>query len=156
MRKLQLEDPEMIVYGHLERGLTLDEMRQLDIIDLTMPVLKPYFEFLQESAESFFGNIVLFNPKEFLFFQYYIQDLTELAESWICIGKFIDSPLLLNLITGKVYIFLGYPSDFYYKELGGFEEFILKYVFGEKYSVLIPWTEEDDWCYFLKNILLVQ
>ncbi|MFB5764121.1 hypothetical protein [Paenibacillus medicaginis] len=155
MRKSQIENPETIVYGYISDGLTIEEQSQLDVIDFTLPFVKSYSEYLQESAESFFGSIVLFNPIDLHNFQYYIRELPGLSGDWICIGKVIDNSLLLNINTGQVHLFVGYPSQCYDKELGSFEEFILNYVFGEKYSSLIPWTDEDDWYFFLKNILLI-
>ncbi|RNB51439.1 hypothetical protein EDM57_22415 [Brevibacillus gelatini] len=154
MREIQIKKPETIIYGYISNGLTLDEQSQLNIIDFKLPSIRTYSEYLEESAESFFGNIVLFHPSDLYNFQYYVDEYPGLIGKWLCIGKIIDNPLLLNLNTGRVHLFVGYPSNCYDKELGDFEEFLRDYVFGEKYSSLFPWVDEDEWYFFLKNFLM--
>lgn len=152
LKKTLEEYPETFMFGYISDGTSFDKLKSKEFLfDFNKPILKPYIDFLEETAEAWFGNIVLFNLSILHEFQYYVEELQSLKEEWICIGKIISDPLLINNCSGEVHLFSGYPYSIIDKQLGSFEHFLLNYVFGKGYSELIPWIEEDDWYQFLEQ-----
>ena len=113
--------------------------------------LEAYYEVKDRYEELWFGDIVLwldeetFNERQIYLMLYGVPKKKE----WICIGEVQPYPLLLNAKTGIVSCVLnelGLKCEM--KEYVKFEEFIDKYVLGEKYLEL---GTDEEWYEFMKK-----
>ncbi|MCM0665512.1 hypothetical protein [Flavobacterium tyrosinilyticum] len=73
-------------------------------------------------------------------------------KSLISIGQILYEPLILDTISGNVYIFSRDDDDeMPMTKRGDLEYFLINYVFGDKYQEIIPDYEGDEWMLFLKH-----
>ena len=146
IRKVFKEDPDSTVIGKLTEGITNEEIRKNDnVITYNDTLFKEYYEFLNTSEESAFGAIVFFGYNELSKYQFYVEDIPRGFSQWVCIGKIMSDPIMLSKRNGEVYCFSGHPFEVIEKGFGNFDYFLFNYVFGEKYSEIIPGTDEDGW-----------
>ena len=62
---------------------------------------------------------------------------------------------VLNKTDTKVYRFYqGFEDDIEPDCFGDFDDFLLEYVFGDKYAKIIPKAYEDEWYRLLKKLNL--
>ena len=121
-----------------------------------------YSEFLRVSNGIRCGITELFSAEYIKKNQYTAEHIDGGKELWFCIGQVLYQPLLINLQNHNVYLF--YNSYFYddrtensYRNLGKFDDFLTDFIFGKRYSELIPdiKIEYDKWYIFLKEIHLI-
>lgn len=132
-------DPSTVIFAKLWDGIR-DE-----VIDNRFKI-KSYYNFLEESNGARFGLIDLFSSEMLAKSQYRVTDMQGGEENWMCIGQILYEPLVINRIDGKVYRFYqGGETDIAPDCFGSFEDFLLEYVFGEKYIEIVPNFEPDEW-----------
>lgn len=118
--------------------------------------LQPYYEFLRECNGARCGSIDLWSAEILLKNQYRVTEIPGGEDNWICIGQILYEPTVINKMDGKVYRFYqGHETDMPADCFGIFDEFLMRYVFGENYAEIIPDADEEEWYQFLKKINLL-
>ncbi len=136
------DDPSSIIYAEIEDVLSED-------VDISL-YTKLYRDFLQECNGARFGAIDIWGKDDFLQNQYRVMNIAGGNEEWICIGQVLYEPLVINKKDELVYLFYqGQESEITPLCFGSLDDFLLQYALGEKYSEIIPETEDDDWYIFL-------
>lgn len=148
--KLELrKEPSAIVIGKL------GDRNKNEILNDNLKI-QSYYEFLREYNGARFGSIDLWSSELLLKNQYRVTEIPGGEDNWTCIGQILYEPTVINKKDGKVYRFYqGHETDMQADCFGVFDEFLLRYVFGEKYAEIIPDAEEEEWYQFLKRINLV-
>ena len=144
--KLNL-DLTSIVYGELSKGNSsiINENEKLN----------EYFEFLKHCDGARFGGIDLWSYEELPSNQYRCADLCK-GEQLLEIGQILYEPLVINKINGEVgYLSQDKPNEIKYR-FGSFNNFLINYVFGIKYSEIIPDSHEDNWFDFIQTLNKIQ
>lgn len=136
---------EYIVLAHVE------EKSNNNLIDDYETSLGAYYEvknkydYLRFADVLFWADEETFNERQVYLMLYGVPKKKE----WICIGEVEPYPLLLNRKTGIVSCVvneLGLKCEM--KEYVKFEEFMDKYVLGEKYLEL---GTDEEWYEFMKE-----
>jgi hypothetical protein len=138
-------EPDGIIFGELHEGNHNAHSNH--------KILQRYFDFLKESDGARCGAIDLWSFNELDTNQYRVTELSGSIEKWFEIGQILYEPLVIDKISGEVYLFEGYP-DGEGRSFGDLEDFLLNYVFGGRYAEIIPNAESDEWYQFLKRINL--
>lgn len=154
MRKEIEDNLDTIVFAKISCGIKENELLGTSEL-LDNSKLTEYIDFLKESRDSAFGEVVLFSYSELQEYQYYIDELPDKYSDLICIGKILSDPIMISKKDGKVYWISGYPYLLNKKCLGNFNRFMMIYVFGRRYSQIIPWADEDEWYKFLRELRIV-
>ncbi len=143
-------DPSNITFGEISSGANNVDG---DIIPYE------YADFLHVSNGIRCGVAVLFGTESIPKEQYKAELIDGGKEQWFCIGLVLYQTLAINLQTHNVYLF--YDLYFYddrtenaYRNLGEFDDFLTDFVFGERYSELIPELKlkDDKWYNFIQKI----
>ena len=110
-----------------------------------------YYDFLKIADGLRAGTIDLWRYKDIDKNQYMITN----NANWICIGQIDYIPLMLKKDSNEVYIYNEFmEKDKQWQIISKFNEFITDYVFGEKYCMIVPNVNEDQWYQFIKNLKL--
>jgi len=142
-------DPDGVVIGKLRAG------RNLSLEDFDA-VLRPFIEFLQVCDGASCGAID-FRSSDVLKDQHFIDHLPGGERDWVHIGQAIYEPLVISRTDGGTYLFARDPEpERPVESFGDFDNFLLEYVFGEKYSAIIVDAEDDDWYRLLQRLGLAQ
>lgn len=108
-----------------------------------------YYDFLRNADGLRAGTIDLWGYKDLSRNQYMVQDKAK----WTCIGQIDYIPLMLKKDSNEVYFYNEMlEGDKQWILISCFYEFIIDYVFGEKYSMIVPNCIEDQWYKFIKSI----
>ena len=108
-----------------------------------------YYDFLRSADGLRAGAIDLWGYKDLNRNQYMVQDKIK----WICIGQIDYIPLMLKKDTNEVYIYNEIlEEDKQWILISYFNEFIINYVLGDKYCMIVPNYIEDLWYKFIKNL----
>ena len=148
--KLELsKEPLAIVIGKLGNG------SRNEVLNGNL-VIQPYYEFLRECNGARCGSIDLWSSEMLLKNQYRVTEIPGGEHNWICIGQILYEPTVINKMDGKVYRFYqGHETDMAADCFGIIDEFLMRYVFGNKYAEIIPDADDEEWYQFLKRINLV-
>lgn len=139
-----------------QNGIIIGELGEKNLmINNDNSILEEYFDFLRECDGARCGSIDFWSFKELSLHQYRIVNLATEGKCWIEIGQILYEPLVINKIDGKVYRFYQNQSIDKRECFGDFDNFLLNYVFGEKYSQIVPDTHDDDWYQFLRKLDLI-
>lgn len=129
----------------------MEEKLNGNLMDDCETSLEAYYEVKDKYEELWFGDVMLWVDEEtFEERQVYIM-IYEVPKQkeWICIGEVQPYPLMLNKKTGIIYCILSEPGlKCEMKEYVKFEEFMDKYVLGEKYLEL---GTDEEWYEFMKE-----
>lgn len=107
--------------------------------------LKKQYNYFRAGDVILWINEEVFKKRQIYTMMYNVPN----PEEWICIGEVEPYPLILNKKTGIVNCVLNEPGlDFEMKEYTKFEEFMNKYVLGEKYLEL---GTDEEWYEFMKE-----
>ena len=142
------EKPERIMIGWVHDGI-FDP-------DSTEENLYGYIEFLKVCDGASFGDICLFQLKDVIKYQFYVEILPGGRENWFAIGHVLDEPLILNKYSGEV--FRAYRDDYDhqpYEHFGQLDDFLLQYAFGKKYMEIVPADEDDEWIKLLLDLAII-
>lgn len=141
------KNPSLITAGKINNGIYKDGK--------DLPI-KPYREFLDVCDGARCGIVDLWSNENIKKNQYRVMNIDGGNEKWVCIGQILYEPLVFNLQDEKIYLFYqGYENEIKEKCFGNFDDFLLNYVFGEKYKELIFDMVNDEWYMFLTDIDLV-
>ena len=148
--KTELEkEPAAIIIGNLADGIQSKVFSD----DLN---IGEYYEFLRECNGARCGAIDLWSFEELLKNQYRVSEIPGGKDNWVCIGQILYEPTVINKADGNVYRFYqGHETNISADCFGNFDEFFMRYVFGDKYAKIIPDADEEEWYQFLKKIGLV-
>lgn len=139
-----------MTFGIIEDGITEDVLSiNQELINCSNQKTRQYVEFVQEVSGLSLGSIVLFDYQEIKNHQSLLGFLSDWEINWLCVGKIMSEPIGINKQDGKVYWFSEIPYSDEGLCLGTLNEFLEEYVFGRKYSEIIPWIDEDDWYQFM-------
>ncbi|RNB51437.1 hypothetical protein EDM57_22405 [Brevibacillus gelatini] len=158
VKKLLRESPSSLSFGIIEDGLNDDLISQNKklFIDSNEKVYE-YVDFIKDVSGFSLGSIVLFDFPRIHEFQNLLDFLPDWEKNWLCIGKIMSEPMGINKNDGSVNWFSEIPYDDEGMNLGTFNNFMKEYVFGEKYSEIVPWVDEDEWYQFMiKNKLITK
>ncbi|MDQ0178362.1 hypothetical protein [Bacillus chungangensis] len=151
MRAALESDPDGLIIGKFRSGKEIDS-------SIFKDATKEYADFLAISNGARCGSIDLF-PFEIMSesqsFLDLLENLEDAQEQWIYIGQVLYDPIIINKINGFVYHFYeGLPLE--KRECyGTFEEFLINYVFGKRYSEIIPDANNDEWYQLLKRLQII-
>lgn len=107
--------------------------------------LKQQYDYLRFAEIMFWIEEDTFREKQIYISMYNIQN----PEEYLCIGEVEPYPLIINKKDGIVSIVLNEPGlDCDIREYCGLEEFMNKYVLGEKYLEI---GSDDEWFEFIKE-----
>ena len=99
------------------------------------------------------GSIDIFGADIIQDYQFMVNNIPGGNDKWLYIGQILYEPVVINKIDSKVYRFFRGNEDINTADcLGLFDEFLLNYVFGDKYAEIVPDAEDDEWYRFLKKI----
>ncbi|MDG0872237.1 hypothetical protein FLT15_24985 [Paenibacillus thiaminolyticus] len=143
-------DPDGPVIGKIRSG------KEVDFEKIKGP--KDYYDFLGISNGARCGAIDVFPFETMSGSQSlleFIENPEDAKEQWIYIGQTLYEPLLINELDGLVYQFYEGPPLEKGECYGTFDCFLLNYVFGKKYSEVIPDADNDDWFQLLKKLQIV-
>lgn len=131
--------------------VSVEEKFNENSIDDCEAGLDIYYEVKNKYEDLRFGDVVFwvdeetFNERQIFIMIYGVSKKKE----WICIGEVEPYPLMLNIKTGIVNCVLSEPGlKCEMKEYVKFEEFLDKYVLGEKYLEL---GTDEEWYEFMKE-----
>lgn len=142
------KDPSSIIIGKICDG-NKNETLNCD------PKVQLYYDFLKECDGASCGSIDFWNSEMVLNEQYKVTDMPGGRENWFCIGQILYEPIVLNKTDTKVYRFYqGFEDGIELDCFGDFDDFLLEYVFGDKYAKIIPEAYEDEWYRLLKKLNL--
>lgn len=140
------KDVSSVIFGELNDGVVCDENLRI----------KPYCDFLNVCNGASCGDIDLWSNEDIGQNQFRVTDLDGGSEKWVCIGQILYEPLVINLDSEEVYLFYqGHEKEIEGKCFGKFDDFLMEYVFGEKYAEIIPDVQDDEWYSFLRRINFV-
>ena len=131
--------------------VSVEEKLNENLIDDCNTDLDIYYEVKNKYDDLRFGDVIFWVDEEtFKERQIYIMIYeVQKPEEWICIGEVEPYPLMINTKTGIVNCILSEPGlECEMKEYVKFEEFMDKYVLGEKYSEL---GTDEEWYEFMKE-----
>lgn len=130
--------PESIIFGKINAGNPLVEEHGI------------YYDFLKISDGLRAGSIDLWSYKDLARNQYMLSDLT----GCLCIGQVDYVPLVLKQDSDDVYIFNGeLEKNRQWIFISNFNDFIINYVSGIKYDLIVPDCKEDLWYKFIKTVM---
>ncbi|MBE6842549.1 MAG: hypothetical protein E7510_06920 [Ruminococcus sp.] len=139
-------DPDGIIIGKIRNGNTEQS-------DNSNPKIQSYFDFLKECNGVRCGSIDIFGADIIQDYQFMVNNIPGGNDKWLYIGQILYEPVVINKIDSKVYRFFRGNEDINTADcLGLFDEFLLNYVFGDKYAEIVPDAEDDEWYRFLKKI----
>ncbi|OAB38856.1 hypothetical protein [Paenibacillus glacialis] len=139
-----------MTFGIIEDGITVDALSvNQELINGSNQKFQQYVEFVQVVSGFSLGSIVLFEYPVIKDYQNLLDFQPDWETNWLCVGKIMSEPLGINKMDGNVYWFSEIPYSDEGLCLGTFNEFLEEYVFGNKYSEIIPWVDEDDWYQFI-------
>ena len=148
LRRIQLvrvalsSNPRGLLIGTLRGGIALSPEEYDE-------VLRPFIAFLQVCNGGSCGAID-FGSVDLLQDQHFIGHLPGGESAWFHIGQVVYAPLVISRTDGEVYLFSRDPEpEVPQVSLGAFDDFLLDYVFGEKYRLIVTGAEKDDDWYFL-------
>lgn len=143
------KEPSSIIIGKLGNAIINEEINGNFKI-------QSYYDFLKECNGARCGSIDLWSFEMLLKNQYRVTEIPGCKDTWLCIGQILYEPIVVNKIEGKVYRFYqGHETDISADCLGSFEEFLMMYVFGNKYAEIIPDADKEGWYQFLQKINLI-
>jgi len=157
-KNLLREDSSSLTFGIIEDGITEDMLSQnKELFTDSDKKIGQYIDFMKEVSGFSLGSIVLFDFCHIRDFQYLLDFIPDWKSKWLCIGKIMSEPIGINKEDGNVYWFSEIPYNDEGMNLGEFIPFMEKYVFGHKYSEIIPWVDEDEWYQFMiRNRLIYE
>lgn len=118
--------------------------------------IQEYYDFLGECDGARCGSIDFWSFEMLLKNHYRVSEIPDGEDNWVCIGQILYEPIVISKIDGNVYRFYqGHETDTEADCFGSFDEFLMRYVFGDKYAEIIPDASEEEWYQFLKKIYLV-
>jgi hypothetical protein len=107
-----------------------------------------YYDFLRNADGLRAGAIDLWGYEDLFRNQYMVPD----KEKWMCIGQIDYIPLMLKKESNEVYIYNEMlEGDKKWILISDFYKFIMNYVFGDKYCIIVPDCIEDRWYKFIKR-----
>lgn len=143
------KEPSSIVIGKLGDGITNEVANDNSNIQV-------YYEFLKECNGAQCGSIDFWNFEILIKNQYRVSEIPSGEDNWICIEQILYEPIVISKMDGKVYRFYqGHEIDIQADCFGSFDEFLMRYVFGNRYAEIIPDADKEEWYQFLKKINLV-
>lgn len=148
IKKELSEDPNGPIKGKVSKGIDL-KFQSIDI------GVEKYYEFLKICNGARFGDIDFFSFDNLDDAQYFIEDSLDDNHQWMNIGQILYEPLVIDKKDGRIYQLGSYPGEGTVKCYGEFDDFLLEYVFGEKYKEIIPDSEDDEWYKVLKKLKIV-
>lgn len=129
----------------------IEEKSSKFLIDDCKTELDLYHKFKNKYDDLWFGDVIFwvdedtFKKRQIYIMMYNVPN----PEEWICIGEVQPYPLLINKKTGIINCVINEPGlDCEMKEYVKFEEFMDKYVLGEKYLEL---GTDEEWYEFMKE-----
>lgn len=145
--KKQLEGNEdSIIFAEFSEGGE-DE----NILD--NPNLKEFKDFIKFSNGARYGSIDLWSIEDLPKKQFYIQ---EDIDTLLCIGQILYEPIVISKKDGNLFLFDTINNSIDYdKNFGSFNNFLDRFVLGDKYGEIIPEVESDEWYLFLKEIKIL-
>ena len=143
------KNPASIVFAQLKPGIKIDEEEAIEKIGA-------YSEFLEVTDGARFGGIDFWNYDVLTRNQFMLHERQNSKDSLLSIGQILYEPLVLDIADQSVYTFKqdddsAIPMTF----IGGFDDFLSQYVFGEKYQEIIPDYDSDEWILFLKKLKVI-
>ncbi len=139
------DDCEYIALAHMK------EKAKENLIDDCEAGLEVYYEVKNKYDYLRFAEVILcVDEEKFKDYQVFIMMYkVPKQKEWICIGEAEPYPLVLNTKTGIVNCIFSEPGQkCEMKEYVKFEEFLDKYVLGEKYLEL---ESSEKWYEFMKE-----
>ncbi len=141
------ENPNGLVIGKIRDGLTTE----LEICNN----IQSYYDFLKVCDGARCGSIDFFGSDILLKYQFMVETIPGGQDNWFYIGQILYEPVVINKIDSKVYRFYRDNEDDSSGECFGYlDEFLMDYVFGKKYSEIIPDAENDEWYQLLQKLKL--
>lgn len=105
-----------------------------------------YYDFLRIADGVRCGVIDLWSYKDISRNQYMIID----KEKWLCIGQVNYVPLVLEKKSYDVYIYDETKEENkQWSFVSDFNDFIINYLLGDKYVMIVPDCEDDLWYQFV-------
>lgn len=136
---------EYIVLAHVEENLNNNLINNYETSLGVYYEIKNKYDYLRFADVIFWVDEETFNERQIYLMLYGVSEKKE----WICIGEVEPYPLLLNIKTGIVSCVVNEPGlKCEMKEYVMFEEFMNKYVLGEKYLEL---GTDKEWYEFMKE-----
>ncbi|WP_439741387.1 hypothetical protein [Bacillus pseudomycoides] len=123
------DDPFSLVIGEI-----VEEEKQI-AEKLVDNILKDYYFITRKYKKLNSGVITIYGHQELESIQFYVEDMPDGAEKWICIGTVENYPLFINKIDGEVSCLFGNLIDqnFVIESYGDFSSFLENYFLGSKY-----------------------
>ena len=156
--KAKLKKIEDIINDDLDYLVMLEKRGYLGENYITIcrdNVLKDFLWFKNRYQYAVFAEIIFWvNDDEFLdhqndIIEYRITD----KDKYICIGEVEPYPIFINKESGDVLIITSTPGNkCIYKNLGKFDNFIKRYVLGDKYPLI---GSDEEWIDFLTDNKLI-
>ncbi|MFB5764123.1 hypothetical protein [Paenibacillus medicaginis] len=145
-----------LTFGIIEDGIAEDVLSlNRELFVNSDKRVGQYTDFVKEVSGFSLGSIVLFDFSRIREFQNLLEFLPEWETKWLCIGKIMSEPIGINKEDGNVYWFSEIPYNDEGMDLGSFNNFLKEYIFGYKYSEIVPWVDEDEWYQFMKKNKLI-
>ncbi|MBD5799092.1 hypothetical protein BHU24_26010 [Bacillus pseudomycoides] len=123
------DDPFGLIIGEIvEEENPIDEK-------LEDHILKDYYFIAGKYKILNGGVITIYGHQRIKSIQFYVEDMLDGADKWICIGTVENSPLFINKIDGEVSCLFGNLIDqnFVIESYGDFSSFLEIYFLGSKY-----------------------
>ena len=131
------EKLENVLFGKINEGNSLINEKGV------------YYDFLKIADGLRAGTIDLWRYKDIDKNQYMITN----SANWMCIGQIDYIPLMLKKDSNEVYIYNeNLEKDKQWLMISKFNESIIDYIFGEKYCMIVPNGNEDQWYQFIKDL----
>ncbi|PGE05914.1 hypothetical protein COM49_02230 [Bacillus pseudomycoides] len=123
------DDPFSLVIGEI-----VEEEKQI-AEKLVDNILKDYYFITRKYKKLNSGVITIYAHQGLKSIQFYVEDMPDGADKWICIGTVENYPLFINKIDGEVSCLFGNLIDqnFVIESYGDFSSFLENYFLGSKY-----------------------
>ncbi|PEP86783.1 hypothetical protein COF01_08685 [Bacillus pseudomycoides] len=123
------DDPFSLVIGEI-----VEEEKQI-AEKLVDNILKDYYFITRKYKKLNSGVITIYGHQKLESIQFYVEDMLDGADKWICIGTVENYPLFINKIDGEVSCLFGNLIDqnFVIESYGDFSSFLENYFLGSKY-----------------------
>ncbi|PEE36716.1 hypothetical protein [Bacillus pseudomycoides] len=123
------DDPFSLVIGEI-----VEEENQIDE-KLEDNILKDYYFIAGKYKILNGGVITIYGHQKLESIRFYVEDMPDGAEKWICIGTVENYPLFINKIDGEVSCLFGdlIDQNFVIESYGDFSSFLENYFLGSKY-----------------------
>lgn len=134
------EDPNGIIVGELNEGISGIQF-EFNSVHLTQ-----YISFLEKTNGARCGAIDFWTYEELPDNQFRVSEFPEFINRWLEIGQVVYKPLFIDKFSGSLILI---EEEGRFQEFENLDTFLLSFVFGKNYQLIVPYVEKEEWFQFL-------